>query len=332
VVHLLRDKLAAALEPQPVSVSRALAKYARPIQVRVIDTSFESVPPLARAERLPEGRTESAIAPAVVLTQEPDLAGLVAVLQGLPDAEALVVEEVFGAFIAAARSVEPLKQSDVIGFIGEGLMQLEAHRHAYVGARSPLTELGVGLKGAALVGALLVAMGVETWTGIYGFGPLVGEHIAAAPVAAFGSLVIGGGLFPLAQTAREVKGVRNLAIAWSFTVSALLATGDMAASIQSRFPQGQELVDALAAAESAKSRKALVDGQLVLARGEKASSAKDYVNARRNRPAAFNNALGIVSRIARPFAETLSHADRAGNQWLKRPLLLCFSGGENAGT
>ncbi|MGO9475098.1 MAG: hypothetical protein ACLPWS_17105 [Rhodomicrobium sp.] len=293
VRQLLRDKLADVLVTQAAPVSRLPALRASSEPVRIVDAEFEPTPPRAPSTR--PAKVAAIQEPASA--DEPDFAGLIAVLQSLPDAEALVVEEVFGAFIAAARSVDPLKQSDVVGFIGEGLMQLEAHRHAYVGARSPLTELGVGLKGAALIGALLVSMGVETWTGIYGFGPLVGQHIAAAPVAAFGSLVIGGGLFPLAQTEKEVKHVRNFAIAWGFTVSALLATGDMAKSIQDRFPQGQELVDASAAVESAKSRKNLIDGRLVLARGEKAASGHDYLQAKNNRPAVFNSVVGDVRNL-----------------------------------
>ena len=294
VRQLLRDKLADVLVTQAEPVSRLPALRASSEPVRIVEAEAEPVA-TPRARSSPPAKVAAIQEPA--REEEPDLAGLIAVLQGLPDAEALVVEEVFGAFIAAARSVEPLKQSDVVGFIGEGLMQLEAYRHAHAGARSPLTELGVGLKGAALIGALLVSMGVETWTGIYGFGPLVGQHIAAAPVAAFGSLVIGGGLLPLAQTAKEVKDVRNLAIAWSLTVSALLATGDMAKSIQDRFPQGQELVDATAAVQSAKSRKDLIDGRLSLARGEKAASGHDYLQAKKNRPAVFNSAAGDVKSL-----------------------------------
>ena len=293
VRQLLRDKLADVLATQTEPVSHLPALRASSEPVRLVEAEAGPVAPRARSA--PPAKVAAIQAPA--REEEPDLAGLIAVLQGLPDAEALVVEEVFGAFIAAARSIEPLKQSDVVGFIGEGLMQLEAYRHAHAGARSPLTELGVGLKGAALIGALLVSMGVETWTGIYGFGPLVGQHIAAAPVAAFGSLVIGGGLLPLAQTAREVKGVRNLAIAWSLTVSALLATGDMAKSIQDRFSQGQELVDATAAVQSAKSRKDLIDGRLIFARGEKAASGHDYLQAKKNRPAVFNSAVGDVKSL-----------------------------------
>jgi len=246
---------------------------------------------------LSEPVTETPVIQQAARAEEPDLAGLIAVLQGLPDAEALVVHEVFGGFIAAARSVEPLKQADVVGFIGDALMQLEAFRHAYAGARSPLTEIGVGLKGAALIGALLVSMGVETWTGIYGFGPMVGQHLAAAPVAAFGSVVIGGGLLPLAQTRKELRDVRNLAIAWSLTVSALLATGDMPKSIQGRFPQGQELVDATAAVAGAQSRKSLIDERLASARGEKAASGRDYLQAKKNRPAVFNSATGDVKSL-----------------------------------
>lgn len=294
VRQLLRDKLADVLVTQAAPISRLPALRASSEPVRIVDAEFE---PMATPRAPSKRPAKVAALQEPASADEPDFAGLIAVLQSLPDAEALVVEEVFGAFIAAARSVDPLKQSDVVGFIGEGLMQLEAHRHAYVGARSHPTELGVGLKGAALIGALLVSMGVETWTGIYGFGPLVGQHIAAAPVAAFGSLVIGGGLLPLAQTAREVKGVRNLAIAWSLTVSALLATGDMAKSIQGPFPQGQELVNASAAVESAKSRKNLIDGRLALARGEKAASGHDYLQAKKNRPAVFNSAAGDVKSL-----------------------------------
>ena len=249
VVHALREKLGDALGSQAPPAPRLPALRASSEPVRII----EAKPiPLPRPQRLIEPVAENPVVQQAARAEEPDLAGLIAVLQGLPDAEALVVHEVFGGFIAAARSIEPLKQADVIGFIGDALMQLEAFRHAYAGARSPLTEIGVGLKGAALIGALLVSMGVETWTGIYGFGPMVGQHLAAAPVAAFGSVVIGGGLLPLAQTRKELKDVRNLAIAWSLTVSALLATGDMPKSIQGRFPQGQELMDATAAVAGAQ--------------------------------------------------------------------------------
>ena len=294
VVHVLRERLGDALGPQAPPAPRLPALRAPSEPVRFVETKPERI---VEPVRLSEAATEKPAVQEPARAQEPDLAGLIAVLQGLPDAEALVVHEVFGGFIAAARSVEPLKQADVVGFIGDALMQLEAFRHAYAGARSPLTEIGVGLKGAALIGALLVSMGVETWTGIYGFGPMVGQHLAAAPVAAFGSVVIGGGLLPLAQTRKELRDVRNLAIAWSLTVSALLATGEMPKSIQGRFPQGQELVDATAAVAGAQSLKSLVDNRLVLARGEKTASGRDYLQARRNRSAVFNSAAGDVKSL-----------------------------------
>lgn len=100
---------------------------------------------------------------------------------------------------AGTNRITPLREGEVAGFIGEALGELQAYQEAYLGARSPMTGLGLGLKGAALIGAFLVSMGVETWTGMKGFGPLFGDWGAAIP-SAFGSCVIGGGLMPVAET------------------------------------------------------------------------------------------------------------------------------------
>ena len=101
----------------------------------------------------------------------PNLESLVAILRGLPHAEGLEVEHLFGSFIAAVNRVTPLREGEIADFIGEVLGELQAYQEAYLGARSPMTGLGLGLKGAALIGAFLVSMGVETWTGMKGFGP-----------------------------------------------------------------------------------------------------------------------------------------------------------------
>jgi hypothetical protein len=226
----------------------------------------------------------------------PNMESLVSILRGLQHAEGLEVDELFGGFIAAVNRVTPLREGEIAGFIGEALSELQAYQEAYLGARSPMTGLGLGLKGAALIGAFLVSMGVETWTGMKGFGPLFGDWGAAIP-SAFGSCVIGGGLMPLAETPKEVRGVRNVAIFWSCILSMAVATGDTPRSIQHRFPQGQVLLDAQAEVVKLRAEKDLITSRLATARGEKAASSQAYVNARRNRPAAFNSAAGDVKDL-----------------------------------
>jgi hypothetical protein len=159
-----------------------------------------------------------------------------------------------------------------------------------------MSPIGLGMKGAALIGAFLVSMGVETWTGLKAFGPLFGDWGAAVP-SAFGSCVIGGGLMPLASTPKEVRGVRNLAIAWSFILSLAVATGDTAKQIRHRFPEGRELIEARADVTRLKAEKELLTERLGLARGAKSSAGQAYVNARRNRPAVFNDVAGDVKSL-----------------------------------
>jgi hypothetical protein len=139
-------------------------------------------------------------------------------------------------------------------------------------------------------------MGVETWTGFKGFGPLFGDWGAAIP-SAFGSCVIGGGLMPLAESEREVRGVRNLAIGWACLLAAAVASGDTAKSIQQRFPEGQALIKARAELTKAKADKHLVSARLEIARGAKAVTGQAYLKAKRNRPAVFKEAAGDVKGL-----------------------------------
>ncbi len=293
IVSLLRDRLAEKLQARSIARANLPALRAASEPVPIVKAKGEPVVKAEPRSTKPED-TREARAPVPSVTKEPDMKGLTAILRGLP--EELEVEAIFGGFLAAVRRVTPLREGEIAGFIGEALGEIQAYQEAYLGARSPMTQLGLGFKGAALIGAFLVSMGVETWTGIKGFGPLFGDWGAAIP-SAFGSCVIGGGLMPLAETPKEVRGVRNLAIAWSCILSMAVATGDTAKSIQHRFPEGQALLDARAEVLKLRSDKALLTERLALARGAKTASGQAYMNAKRNRPAVFNEAAGDVKSL-----------------------------------
>jgi hypothetical protein len=294
VVWHLRERLDDMLQSQKEASARlpAVLAESRPVPLKCVPEK-----PVIAVQDSPN-RAETAAAKPMEATSAapPNLESLISVLRGLQHAEGLEVDQLFGGFIAAVNRVTPLREGEIAGFIGEALSELQAYQEAYLGARSPMTGLGLGLKGAALIGAFLVSMGVETWTGMKGFGPLFGDWGAAIP-SAFGSCVIGGGLMPLAETPREVRGVRNVAIFWSCILSMAVATGDTPRAIQHRFPQGQVLLDAQAEVMRLRAEKDLITSRLATARGEKAASSQAYVNARRNRPAAFNSAAGDVKDL-----------------------------------
>jgi hypothetical protein len=303
VVSLLRDRLGEMLQVQREAAVRLPAVRAQSPPPRL--KQVEAQPAVAMQSSVKEVAAPPARPVEGTASEPPNLESLVSILRALPDAEGLEVELLFSGFIAAVNRVTPLREGEVAGFIGEALSELQAYQEAYLGARSPMTGLGLGLKGAALIGAFLVSMGVETWTGMKGFGPLFGDWGAAIP-SAFGSCVIGGGLMPLAETPKEVRGVRDVAIFWSCILSMAVATGETARSIQHRFPQGQELIDAHAEVVRLRAEKDLITNRLAAARGEKAATGQAYMNAKRNRPAAFNSAAGDVKSLEAEEKTTLT--------------------------
>ncbi|MGO9475781.1 MAG: hypothetical protein ACLPWS_20600 [Rhodomicrobium sp.] len=294
VVRFLHERLADMLQSQRDASARlpAVRAESRPVALKRV----QERPAIAVRDSANGAAAGPAEPKEAAPAGTPDLESLVSILRGLPHAEGLDVEHIFGGFIAAVNRVTPLREGEIAGFVGEALGELQAYQEAYLGARSPMTGLGLGLKGAALIGAFLVSMGVETWTGMKGFGPLFGDWGAAIP-SAFGSCVIGGGLMPIAETPKEVRGVRNVAIFWSCILSMAVATGDTPRSIQHRLPQGQVLLDARAEAVRLRAEKVLVTSRLAAARGEKAATGLAYVNAKRNRLAVFNSAAGNVKSL-----------------------------------
>jgi hypothetical protein len=291
VVELLRDKLGEALKPQPVSVSRALARTTQREQVPVIDTSFEPVRSVPRAERVPERKDERRSGAAS--SPEPDMELLRHALDSLPEMEALHAREIFGAFIKAAGSRSPLRQGDVAAFVQGGLEELHAFQEAYLEGRSPLTQAGVGLKGWMLIGALAVAMGAETMTGIFGFGPIIGHSIEALPLAGVGSFLIGGGLLPMAETDKERRRIVAVAVAWALAVSSLSAKNDrLAEPAQGLFVLGEKASKAQSRAEATQLELDAIGAQLRYARDEKTKSRDAYLSAKKNRPAVLDKAAG----------------------------------------
>jgi hypothetical protein len=300
VVELLRDKLGEALKPQPVSVSRALARTTQREQVPVIDTLFEPVRSVARADRVPERKEERDAMPAIASAQEPDMELLRHALESLPDMEASHAREIFAGFIKAAGSRSPLRQGDVAAFVQGGLEELHAFQEAYLEGRSPLTQAGVGLKGWMLIGALIVAMGAETMTGVFAFGPIIGHSIEALPLAGVGSFLIGGGLLPMAETDKERRRIVGVAVAWALAVSGLSAKNErLAEPAQGLFALEEKASKAQARALSGQLGLLSIERDLRYARDEQTKSRDAYLNARKNRPAVLDKAAGDVKALAR---------------------------------
>jgi hypothetical protein len=221
-------------------------------------------------------------------------------LDCLPEMEALHAREIFGAFVKAAGSRSPLRQGDVAAFVQGGLEELHAFQEAYLEGRSPLTQAGVGLKGWMLLGALAVAWGAETMTGIFGFGPIIGHSIEALPLAGVGSFLIGGGLLPMAETDKDRRRIVGVAVAWALAVSSLSAKNDqLAEPAQAMFALQEITVKAQARALSARLDLDAIGVRLKDARAENTKSRDAYLNAKRNRPAVLDKAAGDVKDVVR---------------------------------
>jgi hypothetical protein len=123
VVELLRDKLDEALKPQPVSVSRALARTAQREQVPVVDMSFEPVRSVPRAERVPERKDERGSGAASSSTGDRAMSFLAISLGVLGKMPGMGPEEVFAGFIAAAREMS-LRERQVEVYAQSALLHL----------------------------------------------------------------------------------------------------------------------------------------------------------------------------------------------------------------
>jgi hypothetical protein len=122
----------------------------------------------------------------------PDTTLLREALGALPEDVQADAQNIFAHFIAASARGGTLKPDDIAAFVQEGMAELLAFQEAHLEGKSPGTAVGVGLKGMALIGALVTAMGAEFMTGVFAFGPIIGHSIEALPLAGGGSLLLGG--------------------------------------------------------------------------------------------------------------------------------------------
>ena len=270
VVQFLRDKLSDALEPKASASSRQVALLPLRKPANMIDTQFEPTPSVARAEPVLPREDQPGVRHAAVLPHMPDLELLRHALDALPEIEALHANAIFAGFIKAAGSPSPLRQGDIVAFVQGGLEDLHAFQEAYLDGGSTLTQAGVGLKGAALIGALAVALGAETMTGVFAFGPIIGHSIEALPLAGVGSFLIGGGLLPMAQTDKARRNIVAVALAWGLAVSSLSAKNDrLAEPVQMAFAKTEETVKTEWLAEAARLKLDGVKEKIRLARDDK---------------------------------------------------------------
>jgi hypothetical protein len=298
VTDALRTDIGAALASLAAPASRALARSRPRSPNSIVDASFEIVEPVVLAQRLPE--TQKANGPAPNLAQEPDLGLLRHALDALPEMEGVEAQRIFGAFIKAAGSRSALRQGDIAAFVQGGLAELHAFQEAYLEGRSGFTQAGVGLKGAALIGAFIVAMGAETISGVFGLGPIIGRNIEALPLAGVGSFLIGGGLLPIAKTDRERRRITAVAVVWAMSLSVLSAKNpELAEPAQSFFTPGETAVKAQADAEAARLKLDAVKARARAGREDKAKTQDTYLSAKKNRLAILDKAASEVKALER---------------------------------
>jgi len=216
----------------------------------------------------------------------------------LPEIEGLHANEIFAGFIKAAGSRSALRQGDIAAFVQGGLEELHAFQEAYLQGRSMLTGAGVGLKGAALIGALAVALGAETMTGVFAFGPMIGHSMEALPFAGVGSFLIGGGLLPFAQTDKARRNIVAVALAWGLAVSALSAKNDrLAEPVQMVFAKTEGTVKGEWRAEAMRLKLDGIKEKIRLAREDKEKSQAAYLSAKKNRPLVLDRAGSDVKAL-----------------------------------
>ena len=119
--------LARRLEKPASSMQGAEEGFSR------LPVSSEIARPLHRA--IDGGRTGKTRCARPDLVGQSDLSGLMGLLGDLPDAEGLLVGDLYGWLsTAACQRVTPLREGEIAGFVGEALSQLHALNEGHVGA------------------------------------------------------------------------------------------------------------------------------------------------------------------------------------------------------
>lgn len=284
VMSRLRRDIQTAQQPNWHPTSRAIALSREPLPTTTIDATFQPV-----TQNRGTSTTQAHSIPNTALLRD--------ALGALPADIAADAQKIFGHFIAASAHGGQLRPEDIAAFVQEGMAELLAFQEAHLEGKSHTTGLGVGLKGLALIGALITAMGAETMTGVFAFGPIIGHSIAAAPLAGVGSLLLGGGLMPLAKPGWERRVVFGMAVAWALAVSSLSARNpQLAEPAQSFFQMQETTIKARERAVTARLNLKAANDRLANARKDKTKAGEAYLGAKRNRPRVLRRAEAQLKR------------------------------------
>lgn len=242
VTRGLRADVMATLKLQPASASRELTLPSRRGPPVVIDTAFEPVQPIARAERVPEwerkpqtlelpaglpigtksgegGNAQSATASLA----ENAAASIIAALAADLPPEFRDTSRVFRAFIHShAQANGNIDPDDLIAFTQDSMEQMLAFSEAYLHANSPMTAAGVQAQGIMLTLGVIAAAAGEATTSAFGLGHILGTTPEMLPFILGSSVVFGGALLPL--TENKPPAVRRGAFAAALAFGAATAT------------------------------------------------------------------------------------------------------------
>ena len=242
VTQALRADVMATLRLQPASVSRELTVPSRRGLPAVIDTAFEPVGSVARAERVPERDPkpqtlkqpvpapigaeggEGSIAQGAAASLEDNAAANIigALIADLPP-EFRDPSRVFREFIRShAKANGSTDPEDLIAFTQDTMEQMLAFNEAYLQANSPMTAAGVGAQGIMLTLGVLAAAAGEATTSAFGLGHILGTSLEMLPFILGSSVVFGGALLPLTED--KGPAVRRSAFAAALAFGAATAT------------------------------------------------------------------------------------------------------------